>query len=232
MTDSYIWDYLYAKIQNPYGVAALMGNLYVESKLKANNLQGSYEKKFGLTDEEYTELVDNGSYSKDTFVHDGAGYGLAQWTYWSRKDRLYTYMKKHGYSIGDLQGQVEYLWGELQCYRTVVDAMKNGTDIRTISDIIVKRYEKPADQTEEKLQNRAIFGKKYYDLYAGTYTQKVVANVKVNVRTGNGKDYPKVFLMNAGESRPYVATADNGWRAIKCDNRVLWVSSEFTKVVE
>ena len=38
--------------------------------------------------------VDNGTYSKESFVNDGAGYGLAQWTYSSRKKALYEYAKE------------------------------------------------------------------------------------------------------------------------------------------
>jgi hypothetical protein len=53
-----------------------MGNLYAESGLRSNNLQNTYEKKLGMTDEQYTAAVDNGSYTN--FVRDAAGYGLAQ----------------------------------------------------------------------------------------------------------------------------------------------------------
>ena len=56
-----------------------MDNLYAESGLNPMNLQNSYEKKLGMTDSQYTQAVDNGSYSN--FVKDYAGYGLAQWTY-------------------------------------------------------------------------------------------------------------------------------------------------------
>ena len=76
-----IWDALMDKIGNAYGVAGVMGNLYAESALRSNNLQQSYEKKLGYTDETYTAAVDNGTYTN--FVKDSAGYGLAQWTYWS-----------------------------------------------------------------------------------------------------------------------------------------------------
>ena len=69
-----IWDRLYAAIQNPYGVAGVIGNMHAESSLRSNNLQNTYEKSLGLTDEQYTAAVDNGSYGN--FVHDSAGYGL------------------------------------------------------------------------------------------------------------------------------------------------------------
>lgn len=34
-----IWNFLYGEIQNKYGVAGLMGNLYAESGLRPNNLE-------------------------------------------------------------------------------------------------------------------------------------------------------------------------------------------------
>ena len=44
------------------------------------------KKKLKMTDTEYTSAVDDGRYKN--FVKDGAGYGLAQWTFWSRKQNL------------------------------------------------------------------------------------------------------------------------------------------------
>lgn len=70
-----IWNFLKGKGLNNYGIAGLMGNLYAESGLKATNLQNSYEKKLGMTDDSYTTSVDNGDYTN--FVRDSAGYGLA-----------------------------------------------------------------------------------------------------------------------------------------------------------
>ena len=88
-TEERIWNHLKGWILNDYGVAALMGNLYAESGLNPRNLQNSFEKKLGFTDESYTAAVDSEAYTG--FVHDGAGYGLAQWTYSSRKAALLAY---------------------------------------------------------------------------------------------------------------------------------------------
>ena len=55
----YIWHFLLGHIQNPYGVAGLMGNLRDESGLNPRNLQNSYEKKLGFTDDSYTTAVDS-----------------------------------------------------------------------------------------------------------------------------------------------------------------------------
>ena len=76
----------------------MIGNFYIEAGLKPNNVEDSS----GFDDETYTKNVDNGTYSKESFVNDGAGYGLAQWTYSSRKKALYEYAKEKGTSIGDL----------------------------------------------------------------------------------------------------------------------------------
>ena len=46
-----IWLYLMGKIGNAFGVAGLMGNLFAESGLRSNNLQNSFEKKLGLSDD-------------------------------------------------------------------------------------------------------------------------------------------------------------------------------------
>lgn len=95
-----IWNYLTGKGLSPAGAAGLMGNLYAESGLNPQNLQNTYEKKLGYTDVAYTAAVDSGKYQN--FVHDSAGYGLAQWTYWSRKQNLLAFARAAGKSIGDL----------------------------------------------------------------------------------------------------------------------------------
>ena len=81
-----IWNYLIGKGLSKAGAAGLMGNLFAESGLSPKNLQNTYEKKLGFTDDSYTAAVDSGSYQN--FVRDSAGYGLAQWTFWSRKQNM------------------------------------------------------------------------------------------------------------------------------------------------
>lgn len=100
-TEEKIWNYLVGNGLSEYGAAGLMGNLYAESGLSPTNLQNSYEKKLGYTDDTYTTSVDNGDYQN--FVRDSAGYGLAQWTFWSRKQNLLTFVRARNKSIGDLE---------------------------------------------------------------------------------------------------------------------------------
>lgn len=143
MNENTIWNYLINKIGNPHGVAGLMGNLYVESGLRPDNLQNTYEKKLGMTDAQYTAAVDDGAYTN--FVHDSAGYGLAQWTYWSRKQNLLEFARAAGTSIGNLDMQLAFLWKELQGYTSVLSALRNAKSVREASDAVMLRYERPAD---------------------------------------------------------------------------------------
>ena len=159
-----IWDYLLAKIGNEYGVAGLMGNLYAESALRSNNLQQTYEKKLGYTDTTYTTAVDDGTYAN--FVKDSAGYGLAQWTYWSRKQRLIDFANEQKKSICDFNMQLEFLYKELsENYKSTLETLKNAKSVLEASNVVLFKFEAPADQSEAVQTKRASYGQKYYDAY-------------------------------------------------------------------
>ncbi len=158
----YIWNYLLGHIQNPYGVAGLMGNLRDESGLNPKNLQNSYEKKLGFTDDSYTTAVDTGAYQR--FNDDLAGYGLAQWTSQGRKKALNEFRKKR--SIGDLDMQLEFLWKELSTsYKSVLNRLKTATSVREASDVVLTKYERPRDQSVAAQVRRASFGQDYYNQF-------------------------------------------------------------------
>ena len=162
-----IWNYLKSKGLNDFGVAGLMGNLYAESALNPKNLQQTFEKKLGYTDATYTDSVDNGTYTN--FVKDSAGYGLAQWTYWSRKENLLNFAQAAGKSIGDLDMQLDFLWKELNDgYRGVLEVLRNATSVLEASNEILFKFERPANQGISVQEKRAGYGQVYYDKYANT----------------------------------------------------------------
>lgn len=201
-----IWDFLMNKIGNPYGVAGLMGNLYAESALQPNNLQNTYEKKLGYTDVSYTAAVDNGSYTN--FVRDSAGYGLAQWTYWSRKENLLKYAQSKKKSIGDLTMQLEFLYKELsESYKSVLNTLKNAKNIRTASDAVLIKFERPANQSESVQVKITTYGQKYYDKYASTDTVPT-ETVKPAPSTTTKVDYAQKFDKSIAGS--YEVTASVG----------------------
>ena len=164
-----MWDFFKSKGLNDYGIAGLMGNLQAESGLRPTNLQNTYEKKLGMTDAEYTAAVDAGTYTN--FVKDSAGYGLAQWTYWSLKQDLLNYVKQKNKSIGDGQIQMEFLAYQLSNdFSSVWKTLKSATSILEASNAVLLKFERPADQSTAVQNKRAEFGKVYYDKYASKTT--------------------------------------------------------------
>lgn len=161
-----IWNSLYRAIGNPFGVAGLMGNLYAESSLIPNNLQGSGNKALGMTDAEYTDAVDSGAYTAESFATDGFGYGLAQWTYNTRKARLLNYANAEKKSIGDPEMQVQFLLQEIKGYSNVWPILLKAKTVREASDAVLIHYEKPANQSEENQARRAALGQRYFDRFA------------------------------------------------------------------
>ena len=138
------------------GVYAIMGNMYVESALRADNMQNSYEKRLGYNDKTYTNAVDNGTYSVDSFAHDACGYGLCQWTYWTRKQALAEFAKVTNKSIADPIMQAEFCIRELQTsYKAVWNTLcAKGNDLYTNVKYFCVNYEKPANQSESAILNR------------------------------------------------------------------------------
>lgn len=175
MSEAMIWNFFKKKGLSDCGAAGLMGNLYAESGLKSTNLQNSYEKKLGLSDDDYTAQVDSGFYTD--FVHDSAGYGLAQWTFWSRKQALLAFAMSSGKSIGDLEMQLDFLWKELsESYSSLLKLLFSASTVRAASDAVLVQFERPADQSETAKARRASYGQKYYDQYAGKGETMSTAN--------------------------------------------------------
>lgn len=159
-----IWTVLMENIDNPYGVAGLMGNLYAESGLNPMNLQSDYEISLGYTDESYTEAVDSGAYTR--FGYDSAGYGLAQWTSDDRKQNLLAWCLSAGTSISDCGMQLDFLLYELEYrYPYVYEVLKNAGSIQEASNAVLHSFEAPLDQSAAVEYIRADYGWVYFDRY-------------------------------------------------------------------
>lgn len=146
------------------GIFGLFGNLYAESRMNQKNLQDSFEEKLGFTDESYTAAVDSGSYKN--FIHDGAGYGLHQCTFWSRKEAMLAFHRAKGVSIGDALTQAEFIYKELsESFPAVLKILKTAASIREASDAVLLQFEKPKDQSDAVRKKRESYGQEYAELY-------------------------------------------------------------------
>lgn len=169
-----IWDGLMLWVNNEYGVAALMGNLYAESGCVPFRVQGDYTFPFTYS-QNYTNRVDQGIVTEYSFVNNAPdashakGYGLAQWTSSNRKQNYYNLYRSGGYaSIGGVDLGLAMLQQELDTggdYASSGNAIKNATDIRSASDYILIHYEAPKDQSEAVKILRASYGQEIYNMY-------------------------------------------------------------------
>lgn len=249
--DKLLWDMLDELKFTPAGKAGMIGNIDAESGLKPNNLQQTFEGRFGLTDESYTRKVDDGSYTD--FVNDKAGYGLAQWTFWSRKQNLLNFCKEMKTSIGDATMQCKFLIKELKGYKHVMEVCQTTTDVREASTVILKEFEAPADQGQKQQDKRYEMSMVYYNKFVGkteepkveepvesttepevfqSYMVKVAID-DLNIRKGPGTNYAKNGVTGKGSFT--IVAESNGQGATKwgkLKSGAGWISLDYTKKVE
>ena len=190
-TEEQVWYYLTNALGfTKAGAAGVMGNIKAESGMRSNNLEDTYNKKLGMTDEQYTAAVDNGSYSKAQFISDhnkancGAGYGLPQFTYYTLKQKLYENAKLQNKSIADVGVQFDTIAQTVDS--GLLSTLRTTNDIRTASDAWLNKYEKPAERTNNSIR-RFNSAKEYYNKYlnwiptasqltSSSYTKSVPVN--------------------------------------------------------
>lgn len=198
-----IWSELVSFLGNAYAAAGVMGNLQAESGLNPVNLQNSYERSLGMTDQEYTKAVDSNKYMH--FADDNAGYGLAQWTYRTRKQNMLAAAKVLGVSIGSLQFQLYFICRELENYSIVMRKLMAATSVRDASDVFLLMYEKPSNTTEENQRKRAELGQIFYDELAAEPIKEYTSNYYRVLKRGSIGNDVRVLqqnLMELGYSLP------------------------------
>ena len=208
-----IWNYLYAKLGNTYGAAGLMGNLYAESALRPENLQDTFNTKLNMTDEMYTLRTDNGDYSN--FIRDSAGYGLAQWTFWTRKQGLLEYARKSNKSVGDLEVQLEYLFKELETsFPTVLSFLKTAKTVKEASNKVLLEFEAPSMKLSEATQTlRTGYSQTYFDRYANGQKEEAKAEASTIYELAQKSKYAK-YILSTGTKYISNSGGDERGRAV------------------
>ena len=147
------------------GIAGVMSNINFESGFLSTNLENKYEQILGYNDQSYTAAVDNGSYNN--FVNDLAGYGLCQWTYYTRKAALLNSAKSNGVSIGDVGNQISFLFRELKNgYSGLYNAIMSGSEsVDSIASNFCHNFENPANHTQCDT-TRVSYARSYYSYVA------------------------------------------------------------------
>ena len=143
---------------SPVGACAMGGNMMAESGMKANIAQRGL--LVGLSDEQYTAAADTGTIS---FIADGVGYGLCQWTYHTRKADLWNFAKDRGKSVGDEETQVQFCIEELKNdFPELWKFLCETQNCYKATERICKEYERPA---VNNVQTRYKYAKELYAQY-------------------------------------------------------------------
>ena len=148
-----IFSYLTTSGMSPIGAAGLMGCFKYESDMKTNNLENSYNDQFGVSDAEYTNMVNNGTETEDQFVFgrnatawagqtpgEAVGYGIAQFTSSNLKRDIYNKTVKNNRSIADLEPQLDAIIQVLK-ERGIYDTINNAQSPTDANKTFLWKYE-------------------------------------------------------------------------------------------
>lgn len=178
-----VWDALMLAVNNEVGVAALMGNLYKESYIYPGCAQGDSSPFSNSA--QIAANFQNGTWGYDVWTvgrwpvngkNYGSGFGLAQWTYITRKEGYWQYWKAHTWAFGSYDLDINYLINyELAGgYASTKAKMQEGnasdykTSIWDISSWILANFENPAVQDEKEKDQRAGWALWIYNNHSGT----------------------------------------------------------------
>lgn len=142
-----IYNYFKNKGFNDIGIAAIMGNLEQESTFSPSNVQNN----MGYSDEDYVNGIKNGTISRESFINDGRGFGIAQWTYPSRKANLYDTLGPE--NIDSLDGQLNFMYDEMG--EGMRNKMQTADNINSATTDFHDSYERSADKSMATRQGNA-----------------------------------------------------------------------------
>ena len=151
-----------------------------------------------MSDVEYTNAVNNGSYNREQFCRDGAGYGIAQWTYWTRKQALYEYARQCNHTIDSMEMQCIFLFKELcEKYKGVLNVLITSDNLRECSNMVLMNFEKPRNQDINVQNKRYEYSLNIYNKFNGhavvetkTELPKCPFFVKVETHNLNVRELP------------------------------------------
>ena len=182
MTNKDIFAALVSAGMTEAGAAGMMGNIQHESGLISNRVEILCLKRLReagkyYTDSTYTAFVDDGTISREEFLHPlpgkQYGYGLCQWTSPGRKGRLYDYARTLNKSIGDCEMQIKFLVAELRDqFPSVWKVLITSNSVNTCSDTVLMDFEMPANASSMKAERRQT-SQAFYNEFRGAFNMSV-----------------------------------------------------------
>lgn len=188
--------------------AGIMGNIQVESGFDASVNQNHAGDTAYNND--FARKVDSGEISKESFMYDGVGYGLCQWTYYSRKEELYNYAKSMDASIADENMQISFLVGQLKELQSADQfvRLKNASSVSEATDAFEKLYENAGIKN---MDNRIAAAEGCYETYKNA-TKPSVSDTKVSTKGGTETKSDKPGI------RGYYTSSAGRYYTMYCQN--------------
>lgn len=196
MSRQTIWDKLHELGFSDNASAALMGNWEQESGNEACRLQGDFDSS-RTKSKNYATTVNNGG---GNFIYDSQGWGLAQWTFWSRKQGLQTYCKNKNAGIENENAQVEYAYKELTTqYQSVFKILSSNASLYDMVSTVCVQYEAPAVNNITARFNSAQSILNELKGTAATTPTTVQPAATVTLATFSATVFPEMPLLKQGD---------------------------------
>lgn len=126
------------------GALGLIGNWECESNCESCRVQGDFSADRSIS-KSYASEIDNGYMSDETFSRDGKGWGLAQWTYWTRKAALLQFCRRRSISVASEEAQVDFALHELRTdFPALLSLLIHSGDLYQCVSAVCCQYERPA----------------------------------------------------------------------------------------
>lgn len=226
-TEEKVFNYLRSKGMSGIGAAGMMGCFKYESNFQTNNLENSYQSKWGYPsgeagDKKYTSNVNSGVETEKQFVYghssgDQAGYGLPQFTSPDLKQGLYNKTVKKGISIDDTGAQLDEILTVLK-NRNIYNSIKNASTPTEANKQFLWHYEAGQNYTSDAavaaaypwmgmsgINDRHQAAEKYYGLYknnavkSGSTIESVPVEGMFVSRIKNMAGNPTSVILSAAE---------------------------------
>ena len=126
------------------GALGVLGNFECESNCEPFRVQGDYSS-YRTVSKAYVNAVIEGRKDRHSFCFDQKGFGLAQWTFHSRKGELFDLWKQTGIAIDSAQLQVDFTIKELKRdYPTLYSFLCETLSSYDAAYRFCKEFERPA----------------------------------------------------------------------------------------
>jgi len=187
-------QYFVGKGLTPEQAAGIIGNLRAESGVLPARQEGKPP-----------------SYIAEAPIN-GIGFGIAQWTYTSRQAPLVAAAQQAGVPVNTLPIQLDYVWSELNgSYSDVLRELRNTTDIREATNIVLLKYEAPRVKDEAVLTLRTRLAEgalRQFTGAGGTATTTGINCTNPNTETGAGATCETIGQKSAelDKNNPYACS--------------------------